>query len=402
MTTPMSPIAAPRTGALFVRLALALLAVLVAVAGCGGGVGSGGTGTYAAGPITGFGSIVVGGVHFDESTASVLDDDDLAHTRSDLRLGMTVEVDSSGISSGATGRTAVASRVRFGSAIVGPVSAVDLAGASFTVLGQTVKVAVDTVFDERLAGGLAGLTVGQGLEIYALYDAANARFAATRIEPRSDLTRWALRGPVAALDTGARTLRIGDASFSYATASGVPADLAVGRIVRLHLSTVVDAGGGYVVTSFGAGLRSPDDREAGELEGLITAFTSTTSFEVGGLPVDAAAASFPDGTAGVRLGARVEVKGALRAGVLVATTVGIETEQSVDDRGFELKGSISAVDTVARTLVVRGQTISWARSDLVLEHGTLADLVVGRTIEVKARPTADRTGLEATKISFED
>ena len=46
--------------------------------GCGGGVESGGTGatpaSFASGPITGFGSVIVNGVRFDDSKAVVTDD----------------------------------------------------------------------------------------------------------------------------------------------------------------------------------------------------------------------------------------------------------------------------------------------------------------------------------------
>ena len=387
----------PRMMAWLVAGAAVLLAL---IAGCGGGVGSGGTGTYASGPITGFGSIIVNGVRFDESAATVLDDDDASRTRGELRLGMTVAVDGGEIRSDTSGRAATATRVRIGSEIVGPVSAVDAAAGTIRVLGQTVVVAVDTVIDDRLIGGLSGLTVGQGIEVYALFDAAAGRYKATRIEPRSGLTQWLLRGPVAALDTVARRLRIGGTEFGYAAAAGVPADLAVGRIVRLRLQATVDADGRYSVASFGTGMRTPDDRDGAELEGLITAYASTRSFQVNGLPVDASAASFPDGTAGIRLGARVDAKGRLQNGVLVASTVEIESDDRIDDRGFEFKGQITAVDLVAKTIVLRGQTISWARSDLRLEGGTLANLVVGRSVEVKARLAPDRTTLEATQIKF--
>lgn len=385
------------------RLSLGLAAagtLLALIAGCGGGVGSGGTGTYAAGPITGFGSIIVGGVRYDDSGATVLDDDDLARSSSELRLGMTVAIDSDAVRSDGSQRSATASRVRIGSELVGPVTAVDVASGRFTMLGQTVRVAVDTVFDERLARGLSGLAAGQPLEVFGLYDAAHARYDATRIAPRAALAAWTVRGPVAALDTVARTLRLGSATFAYGGAANLPADLAVGRLVRLRLLTAPDAQGHYVVASFGTGVRPPEDREGAELEGLVTAYTSPTSFQVNGLAVDASSASFPDGTAGLGLGSRVEVKGALRDGVLRAHSVGVETDTSVGDRGFEFKGAIGAVDAQARTFVVREQTISWARPDLRLENGSLADLVVGRSVEVKARSSADRTLVEATRITF--
>ena len=79
-------------------LALALVA-------CGGGVDSGGTGatsSYASGPITGFGSVIVNGVRFDDSLASISDDDGTLRQRGDLRLGMSVEIRGSAISTDAT------------------------------------------------------------------------------------------------------------------------------------------------------------------------------------------------------------------------------------------------------------------------------------------------------------
>ena len=81
------------------RLALQLAWACALVAGCGGGgssVPSGGsavaTSSFAAGPITGFGSVIVNGVHFDDRTAAVSDADGNPRTRDDLRLGMTTDV----------------------------------------------------------------------------------------------------------------------------------------------------------------------------------------------------------------------------------------------------------------------------------------------------------------------
>jgi Domain of unknown function (DUF5666) len=380
----------------------AAAACVTLLAGCGGGdgVGTGGTGTYAAGTITGFGSIIVNDVRFDDSAASVIDEDDAARRSDQLRLGMTVAVDSDAIRSDSSGRRANASRIRIGSAIAGPVDAIDRVAGTVIVLGQTVRVALDTVLDERLAGGLAGISAGDSVEVYAQYDAASGSYNATRIEPRAAPAGWHLRGPVAALDTLARTLRIGAASFSYAAAAGVPADLAVGGIVRVQVGRVAGPFGGDVITAFGIGVRTPPDRDEAEVKGRISSFASTADFSVDGLPVDASAASFPDGSVGLRAGVRVEVRGTARGGVLRATRVAIESDDQVRERGFELKGAISAVDTVARRFTLRGQSVGWARADLRLVDGTLADIVVGRELELRAQLSPERTGLEATRIQF--
>ena len=390
------------------RLRAGVLATLFALlAGCsagldggGDGVGSGGTGTYSMGPISGFGSVIVNGVRFDDSAASVVDDDDTPRSRGELQLGMTVEVDGGEVRSDASGRSATARRVRFGSALVGAVSAVDVAAGTLVALGQTVSVGAGTVFDERLSGGLAALAAGRTIEVYGLYDAANGRLLATRIAPAATGAAAQLRATVSSVDATARVLRIGAAAFSYSAASGVPGTVAAGDIVRLRLRSGTDALGRYLVDAFLTGVRTPDDRDLGEIEGTVTAVASASVFRVGALTVDASAATFPNGTSGLRLGARVQIRGVVRSGVLRASTVEVTSDAQVEDRGFELKGAITALDTRARSFVLRGQTVGYGRSDLRVDGGTLADLAVGRSVEVKAVPTADRSALEATRLKF--
>jgi hypothetical protein len=392
--------------ALISRLARTFLFLVAAVlAGCGGGgdggVGTGGTGTYAAGTITGFGSVIVNGIRFDDSSASVINDDDAPRSREALKLGMTVAIDSDAIRSDATGRSATARRIRLGSEILGPVSAVDIGAGTLTLLGQTVRIGPSTVFDAAFSGGLGSVRVGQAIEVYGQFDAATGRYDATRIEAADAAAPSHLRGPVAAVDATQSQLRIGALSFGYAAASNRPATLAVGDIVRVRVRLVAGPFGGWVVDAFGTGVRTPDDRDEAELEGRITSFVSTTQFSVNGVPVDASAARLPDGSAGVRAGALVEVSGRLRSGVLVASEVSLEDEDDDGDRGFELKGRIEAVNSGARSFSLRGNVVSWARSDLQLDGGTLADITVGREVEVKAQLASDRVSLEATRIEFD-
>jgi Domain of unknown function (DUF5666) len=207
------------------RMLLALFCGgLALMASCGGGgVDGGGTGAttgYAAGPITGFGSVIVGGVRFEDSTAAVEDLDGARRSRDELRLGMTVEIDSGAIGADAT---ATASRIRFESELIGLIGFVTLSDSSFNLLGQRVTVDASTVFDERLTGGLAGLSIGQPVEVYAVFDTALQRYRATRVEPSTILAGLRLRGPLAEVNAAAQTLRVGSTTYSYAGASNVPA-----------------------------------------------------------------------------------------------------------------------------------------------------------------------------------
>jgi hypothetical protein len=70
-------------------------------------------------------------------------------------------------------------------------------------------------------------------------------------------------------------------------------------------------------------------------------------------------------------------------------------------REFDFKGPIEAVDARTKTFVLRGTTISYDRTGLRLEGGTESDLTVGRSVEVKAVPSAkDRSRVEAIRIVF--
>ena len=113
-----------------------------------------------------------------------------------------------------------------------------------------------------------------------------------------------------------------------------------------------------------------------------------------------AATLLPAGTTGLVVGARVEVEGVVRGGVFVASKVKVVSDTDLQDRGFELIGSITAVNVAQSTITLRGVTVSTARSDLRIDNGTLANLVVGQAVEVKGGLAADRRTLEATRIKI--
>jgi hypothetical protein len=390
-----------------IRSLLALSAISAALVACGGGGGAAvdvppppaATTSFTAGAISGFGSIIVNGVRFDDSGAEVLDDDGHRHGRDDLKLGAQVEIDASSIDR--SGGHGVATRIRFGSEIVGPVESVDVAGQRLTVLGQAVEVSARTVFDDSLAGGLAGVGIGAVLEVHAQFDAARSVYVATRIEGESSPASYKLRGPVASLDTTAKTFLLGSAVVNYAGTSDVTAQLADGARVRVRLQTT-PVNDQWIATQVSNGERHVEDHGEAEVKGLITAWTSATLFSVDGLPVDASNASFRDGQAGVVLGARVEVEGQVVNGVLVASKVHLEDDS--DDshsEDYELHGTVSALDTSARTFALRGLTVSYSGS-VTWRDLSEADLADGLTLEVKGHLSADGTRLEATRISRED
>lgn len=380
-----------------------LIAGLLA-AGCGGGVDSGGTGvqprSFASGPITGFGSVIVNAVHYDDSNATVRDGNGVLRSRDDLRLGMTIDVRGSALGvDGAGNRASTASSIVFASEIVGPVAASDLAVRTLTVLGQSVDIAPGTVLGESLAGGQAALVVGTVVEIYARLDVATGRYAATRVAAMPAGTAFSLRGIVSALDTMTRSFSFGSARISYAAVAAVTPTLANGRFMRATIALAPGAGGVLTATALSDGAPPIEDHDEAKLEGRVSAFTSTTAFSVNGTPVDARSASFDGGSAGLVSGAKVEVEGTIVGGVLVASRVKVEDDD--DDEEFEVSGRIVSLDTVGKTFVVREVTVSYSGS-VDFRNGTAADLAVGRKVEVRGALTADGTRVQAERIEFED
>ena len=210
-----------------------------------------------------------------------------------------------------------------------------------------------------------------------------------------------MKGWLANLDTAAETFTVGAATISYAGVADVPGDLANGVFVKARLQTTQVAGA-WVAIRLDTGRTRVDDAAEVEIEGTVTAFTSTASFSVNGIPVDASAATFPDGTAGVVPGARVEVHGTARAGTIVARRGEIEDHAARHAEGFELHGAITAIDTAAQTFVLRGITVAYGGAGVEFRNGTAAQLAVGVRIEARGTLSADGTMLQATRISFGD
>ncbi|MEQ1683889.1 MAG: DUF5666 domain-containing protein [Burkholderiaceae bacterium] len=387
-----------------VLLALPLLMILLLLTNCGGGVGSGGTGsgvsTVTVGPISGYGSVIVNGVHFDDSSAMIRSDDGTARTRADLKLGMVTEVDGSDLTTSAGKQTATALSIRIVSEIVGPVTGLDLNTNSLTVLGQTVVVTPATVFDAQLSGGLIAIAPGAIVEVYGRYDAARSQYTATRIESRTGTTFYKLRGPVGVVDSVSKIVIVGGQAISYAGLLAVGnVDALLGAIVRTKLSLAAN-GGVWDALSLQAGALALPQRDDAQVEGRISAWTSSRQFSVDGIPVDASAAIFTGAESDVVLGGRVEVEGASSGGVLRARVVTIEGDEDASNSFFELDGLIESLDLGARSFSIRGVTVNYGGAVQFLSGGP-NDLAIGRSVDVHGTLSRDGASVDALTVSFE-
>jgi hypothetical protein len=388
------------------QLLTKLLFAAVLVTGCGGG-GSGSSSapaksSFTAGPITGFGSVIINGTRFDVSNATVANDDDEAHGESDLKLGMMAEVEGGAITVDSTGSHGQANHIHFRSAIIGPVDAIDIPTRLLIVLGQTIDVSNTTVFGASLANGPFSISVGDALEIFGMLDTNTGHYAATRIE-KVDPPFYKLRGMVQNLDTRARTFMIGGEPISYRDLSSdqAPEGLADGQLVVAKLEKT-QAGSTWIAVKIKIVASNIGQHDKVELKGRITSGTSMTQFSVDGVPVDASNAQVLPQGATLFVGAEVEVEGTVRDGVIIATSVTLKNENDDAHDGFELHGAIESLDTTAQTFVLHGVAVSYGGSAVVFEHGKQSDLAQGRKVEVKATLSTGGTSLVATTIRFED
>lgn len=402
-------------------LATGLVATLVACGGGGGGgsagVGTGGTGSFAVGSISGLGSIIVNGVRYDDSSATVVDDDGTASSASSLSIGQVVEVHGSVNSDGASG---TARSVTFYSELRGPVTAVSVGAGTVTVFGQVVNVTATTVFEG--ANGLAGLAVGNVVEVYGLPDALGA-ITATRINREANTiaaynSDFRMRGVISGL-TGTspnQQFMIGTVTVQMDSSTTVNGTIANNAFAKVRLNKTVNFDGSYTAVRVQVKTRTFDsDVTKAELEGLVSGFTSATApFKVNGYPVQlGTGVTYVNGVAGdLANDVRIEAKGTVTSGVLTISKVAFEDES--DSGGsdgssapFEFHGtatcSVTPCASPAGSITVRGTTVQYDGSTKFGSGLNLTNLN-GAKVEVKAIAQSGSSGttLLATRIELDN
>ncbi len=374
--------------------------LLVLLGGCGGGVDSGGTGgaaVYASGPVNGFGSIVVNGVHFDDTSPalSILDDDGIAATVADLKLGVVVEMRGSPIRVDNFGDSnSTAGSIVVGSDIAGPFVADPNNSSSFTILGRPVDVQPATTF----FADSGGLPSSGDVEVHGLYNPLTDRFTATRIERKSNLSRYKIQGRVANFNSTTFTIGTGPNTqtidYHLVPSGQRPANLGNGMIVRVDLDAT-PPGSPWIATRVRSAQASPGDGQESKIEGLVDTFTPPGQFSVAGVSVSAAAPTIDESKATLAAGARVKVEGTFANGTLIAQKVTVELASGDD---FDFRGLIQAVG--ANTLTIQGVSIDTSDPNLQFDNGTAGELVQGANVRVRAVLSANGTLLRAKRIQI--
>jgi len=310
------------------------------------------------GEITGFGSVIVGGVRYETGGAEIVVDGEPG-TEAGLSVGAVVTLQGERVPGADTG---AASRIEFDDNVEGLVDAVDTATGTVIILGRTVHVSVDTLFEGEGAAGLEDLSPGDAAEVSG-FDRADGSVEATLVRLKATPDRLELTGVVAQLDEVASRLRIGGALVDYGSAmlEGFPAGApSNGDLVEARGSER-DIDGNLIAETLAFREQGVDDDAEGEeaeVEGLITRYASAEDFDVDGQPVTTDGATiFANGDAAMLgLDVRVEVEGeVIDSGRILAERVTFEASSQA-----RLEADVQTAapnDTGAGTLTAAGITI---------------------------------------------
>jgi len=365
-----------------------------ALSACGGGggglanlaPGTGGTGSpmYSQGAISGFGSVVVNGIKFDDTQASVLLDG-LAAESGDLRLGMVAGVQGQHSTLDATLGTAEA--IEVWSIALGPIESVT--NGNFEMLGMTIQTDANTLFEG--ISTVSALAASQTVSVWGLQvDADGTQWRATRVK----LLETASSKRVA---TGLvrRTDDDDNASLNGLELSGEVAEsLSTGVMVRVS-GTLKDDDSLQVAGSqvLNAGFETYADGVI-EIEGFVTSAPANGRFMMGNITVDASNPALSTVVSQLTVGQEVEVYGAWSSGVLLAGRIVLEDGQSKD---IEIEATIDQFTSVS-DFVLRGQRCD--ASAAIFEGGRASDLAVGIKIQVQGTIAGDV--LKVTQLEFDD
>lgn len=366
-------------------LALSLTASATA---CGGGdimvasmPGTGGTGigVRSTGPITGFGSVIVNRVRFDDTNALVTLDGKADVTTS-LRLGMVVNLQGEKDAAALIGK---ANAIDVWSIAQGQVRSVS--GTQFTVAGMTIQTDPGTVLDGIVS--IANLSSGDWVRVWGLQASSDAAtWNATRVAvvPQDDSVSSGL-----CLLQGSNFYVNG---LRLTNTAGF--QIQAGALVRVQ-GTPGGGGSSLNLKSYlPLGLDS-NPSGAGEVEvsGLVTSMSSSRQFTLGNVAIDARLATINGGT--IATGQRVEVEGSWQGATIVARSIEIEDSQTLDSAEIEAK--IEEFVSLAN-FVVRGQRCDGSGLTQI-QGGSVADLKVG----VKVHVTGIKQGeiLYLTKLEID-
>lgn len=345
------------------------------------------------GPITGFGSVIINRVRFNDNGAAIHDDEDGRLARSDLRLGTVVQVTGSADSagSGSAVKIAVMPTLR------GRIESIDTNSNSLVVLEQRVQIDSATVLEGSSTSN--PLKAGDWVEVHGI--SGNNIVAATLIERKAGSNQSMLRGVISNLNAAAKTFSIGSLLVSFANADLRPSAVTLqnGQFVNVRAHAEPQAGQlvAAKIRVRAHGATQQGGAESFEFKGIVESMPDAAGqFMVSNVKIEAASkAMLPKG--GFVIGQRLQIKGSYRDDVLVAQRIDAENPavNPASERN-RLLGTVAS--RVGKDFTVNGVAVD--ASQARIDGGSIDTLAAGALVEVNGHTVnGDRgTVVNATRV----
>jgi hypothetical protein len=360
--------------------------------------------TVVSGTVTGFGSVIIDGVRYVEGALTVAHDVDgrseAAGTLASVKVGQQVEAALDG--QGQVTKLLVRAAAR------GTVEAVDVAGSTFEVAGQTIKVVASgdgaTIFEG--VSGLAALALGSWVEVHGTLD-AGGNIVATRVEVASASGETRVRAAGLVKELTATTFKLGELTVNYAGATVKPDGSTIANdvlvVVYSDALPVANALTAKVVRV--ARKPSLEGREF-HIGGLVAdASADGRSFKVNGIRVDATSAELKGGQnplwTDVKNMALVRVEGVLgdfgSGPVLKASRLWLVPAS--EQRRVVLIGQVTDFVSADKPFFkVRGTPVD--ASAAIVKNGKVGDIDNGTFVQVTGRIAGDVVKADEVKIDM--
>lgn len=376
----------------FLLVVIAYALTLLVAGVLGAKVQTGGTGRTEFGSIEAFGSIVVNGIHYDETAALITIDGVSNQPPSALKLGMVVQID--GTLDNTTLR-GVADTVKVNRTLFGQLESDVGSSGALSILSQTVTLSGSTRFDGVSAA--PDLMAGDWIAVHGLEDPGRKTLVATLVEK--------LAAPAGSPSSIRGTVRNAHAG-----------QFRIGKLVISGASLAAPEDGDYVAVSgqYVAGSGKMDARQVAitrevetsehsetEITGYIADYRTASSFVVAGVAIDAGHATIEGGRSqDLKNDVLVTVEGTIRNGILVATEIELAHTASAAKNAAsstELEGLVATFNSLS-DFVVKGIRID--AGNAVIVNKSRRTVGAGMKAHIKGRTSPDGL-LRARTVSFE-
>lgn len=392
------------------------IALLTACGGSGSNTTASADGTTV-GVVTGFGSVYINGVEYETDSASITIDG-IPSQETELGVGDKCILEGTVNPDGLTG---VATSVSCNDELEGYVLSVTLAAdgtGTIDVMGQSVSITLDTVFDSDTYASITELMADDIVEIHGFSDGAGT-VVATRVETKDandhDIE---IKGLVSNL--GASTFTIGTLIVDFSNATELPV-LTDGLYVEVKSDAAPsDTGSGMTLNATKIEIEDDGDMDIDgdegddfEVTGLVSSVTDTSFIFNGTTLVEFASLESDDDFdfASITDGMMITVEGYIDAeGNFVVEEIeedhsseeeaeGMVSEVTADSVTIDISGDGSLL----KTFIINNDTRMIDDTDAApLHYFSLADVVVGNYVEVEYYIDDASGDMIATELELED